>query len=97
MDNFENVLKILKTSKRDLGEILSSCEYIDAQSMSCVTKNLNLKCPIGQHPFYMLIETSGSNGDHDGEKLNKFLEDVMSNGIASDGTVAADSNQINVN
>jgi FAD/FMN-containing dehydrogenase len=82
--------------KKDLGEILSSCEYIDAQSMNCVTKNLTLKCPIGSHPFYMLIETSGSNGVHDSEKINKFLEDVMNDGVANDGTVAVDLRQVTV-
>lgn len=96
LEDYDKVLKLFQKCKADLGEILSSCEYIDSQSMSCVTKNLNLKCPIGSHPFYMLIETSGSNGDHDGEKLNKFLEDVMSHGIVNDGTVASDSSQITV-
>ena len=47
-----------------LGEILSSCEFIDAGSMDCVTGNLGLKCPLAENNFYMLIETSGSNAEH---------------------------------
>lgn len=44
-------------------------------------------CPIGAFPFYMLIETSGSNGDHDEEKLNNFLSLSMEAGRVADGTV----------
>ena len=51
-----------------MGEILSSCEFIDAGSMDCVTGNLGLKCPLAENNFYMLIETSGSNAEH-GEQI----------------------------
>ena len=51
-----------------LGEILSSCEFIDAGSMDCVTGNLGLKCPLAENNFYMLIETSGSNAEHGDNK-----------------------------
>ncbi|RLN55113.1 hypothetical protein BBJ29_003467, partial [Phytophthora kernoviae] len=44
-------------------------------------------------PFYVLIETSGSNTDHDMEKLNAYLEDVMGSGVVVDGTVAQDASQ----
>ena len=46
------------------------------------------------HPFYCLIETSGSNADHDSEKLEKFLELVMGQDIVSDGVLAQDETQI---
>jgi FAD/FMN-containing dehydrogenase len=48
----------------------------------------------GEHPFYCLIETSGSNSDHDGEKLEKFLEHVMESGVVEDGILAQDQTQI---
>jgi len=90
MNSFESVLQTFKKAKEDLGEILSSCEYIDALAMESVTGNLNLKLPTSQkYPFYMLIESSGSNGKHDEEKLNTFLEDIMSKEIVADGTVAS--------
>jgi FAD/FMN-containing dehydrogenase len=46
------------------------------------------------HPFYCLIETSGSNGEHDYAKLEAFLEDVMTKEIISDGVVAQDETQL---
>ncbi|CAG7727290.1 unnamed protein product [Allacma fusca] len=94
MDNFQSVLETFKRAKQDLGEILSSCEYIDRASITSVTDNLNVKNPIGDFPFYMLIEASGSNETHDEEKLNTFLEKIMSNGTVTDGTVASDSSQM---
>jgi len=88
LPSFDNVVRTFKASKGQLGEILSSCEFIDAGSMDCVTGNLGLKCPLAENNFYMLIETSGSNAGHDEEKLNMFLENMMSEGIVEDGTVA---------
>eukprot|EP00775_Hariotina_reticulata_P011142 gene11142-11295_t len=41
-----------------------------------------------QHPFYMLVETQGSNEMHDREKLEAFLEGVMSDGSVVDGALA---------
>ncbi|CAI5738698.1 unnamed protein product [Peronospora destructor] len=46
-----------------------------------------------RHSYYVLIETSGSNSDHDMEKLNEYLEDVMGSGVVVDGTVAQDEAQ----
>ena len=44
-------------------------------------------------PFYMLVELSGSNAAHDGEKLDAYLEATMGDGVVADGTVARDSAQ----
>ena len=88
LPSFDSVVKTFKESKGQLGEILSSCEFIDAGSMDCVTGNLGLKCPLEPNNFYMLIETSGSCAEHDEEKLNMFLESMMSDGAVEDGTVA---------
>jgi len=88
LPNFESVVKTFKECKGRLGEILSSCEFIDSDSMVCVTENLNLTCPLEPNNFYMLIETSGSHADHDEEKLNMFLEHMMGEGVVMDGTVA---------
>ena len=47
-------------AKEFLGEILSSCEFMDGEAVDCVTANLGLSSPIERQPFYMMIETSGS-------------------------------------
>ncbi|KAF2905733.1 hypothetical protein ILUMI_00446 [Ignelater luminosus] len=87
LESFEDILTTFRKAKQELGEILSSCEMIDAKSLDVSTGHCQLKSPIKEFPFYMLIETSGSNNKHDEEKLNHFLENVMNDGTVLDGTV----------
>ncbi|KAK4321554.1 hypothetical protein Pmani_007671 [Petrolisthes manimaculis] len=94
LQSFDNVLKTFKAAKDQLGEILSSCEFIDQSSMECVEGNLKIKSPLDEYPYYMLLETSGSNGDHDEEKLNNFLESTLGSGLVSDGTVATEPSKM---
>ena len=49
--------------------------------------------PIEGHPFYVLLETHGSNDDHDAEKLNNCLMEAMEEGYVVDGTIAQDETQ----
>nr|CAD7197965.1 unnamed protein product [Timema douglasi] len=63
LNSFDDVLRTYKDARAGLGEILSSCEMMDAQSLDVCTSNLKLRNPISDFPFYMLIETAGSNGD----------------------------------
>lgn len=44
----------------------------------------------------MLLETSGSNGNHDEIKLTHFLETSMKTGIIQDGTVTNVPSKVNV-
>lgn len=55
-----------------------------------------LRSPIEKYPFYMLIETSGSNMNHDEEKLTNFLESSMEQGIVLDGTVTNEPTKMRV-
>lgn len=86
-----------RLAKRDLGEVLSACEYADWETLEAVFENLSLKSPLEQpFPFYVLIETSGSNGKHDEEKLSMFLEKAMDKQFVSDGTVASQPSHVKV-
>lgn len=38
--NFSSCLQVLRAAKKMLGEILSSCEFIDAAAMQCVVENI---------------------------------------------------------
>ena len=60
LQDFGNVLQTFQKAKEYLGEILSSCEFMDGEAIDCVTDNLGLSSPIAKHPFYMILETSGS-------------------------------------
>ena len=46
-----------------------------------------------QTPIYLVVETSGSNTEHDYAKLEAFLEESYNDAIIADGTIAQDSTQ----
>jgi FAD/FMN-containing dehydrogenase len=95
LESYEKVQEAFKAAKGQLSEILSAFELMDSQSQDLVHEVTKNKRPLeGEHPFYCLIETSGSNAEHDNEKLEKFLEDVMEKEIVSDGVVAQDETQV---
>ena len=95
LESFDMVQQAFREAKGQLSEILSAFELMDEGSQALVRQVTNNKRPLeDQYPFYCLIETSGSNADHDSEKLQAFLEDVMEKGIVADGTLAQDETQI---
>lgn len=95
LPSFEHVQKAFREAKIQLGEILSAFELMDGQSQGFVHRVTGNKNPLeDEHPFYVLIETSGSNADHDQEKLEQFLEHVMDEEIVSDGVLAQDETQV---
>lgn len=54
----------------------------------------NVQGPPGmQTPIYLVVETSGSNLEHDFGKLEAFLEEAHNDEIIADGTIAQDSSQ----
>lgn len=93
-ESFQKVLDIFVSCKSYLGEIMSAFEFMDTQTMQLVKENLSMTSPLQDYPFYVLVECSGSNGDHDEEKLTSLLQAVMDSGAALDGTVATDSTKI---
>ncbi|KAF5277754.1 hypothetical protein FQR65_LT03734 [Abscondita terminalis] len=90
LDSYENVIKTFKQAKLELGEILSAIEVVDTPSMQLVNEHLKLSSPIGNHNFYLFLETKGSCEEHDQEKLNKFLELVLRKRLVRDGTVTTE-------
>ncbi|XP_077998542.1 D-2-hydroxyglutarate dehydrogenase, mitochondrial-like [Glandiceps talaboti] len=93
-ESFDKVLETLKNAKGMLEEVLSAYEFLDNDCMMLLTKYLKMTNPLSEYPFYVLVETSGSNASHDEEKLNTFLETAMETGNVIDGTVATDITKI---
>lgn len=95
---FENVQKVFVQAKSRLGEILSAFEFWDASALRMTLANLDtLRHPFANEtntPFYILVETSGSNFEHDASKLSGFLESLMDSELVVDGVVAQDESQI---
>ncbi|KAI0392573.1 hypothetical protein F5Y17DRAFT_352829 [Xylariaceae sp. FL0594] len=93
-DSFEKIQQAFREAKSQLSEILSAFELMDAPSQDMVHRVRQNKRPLDdRHNFYCLIETSGSNTEHDAAKLERFLEDVMEKDIIADGVLAQDETQ----
>lgn len=96
VSSYEAVQKVFVGARRELSEILSAFEFMDGKSQLLTARYLKADHPIesGQYPFYVLIETSGSNRDHDMEKLETFLGNAMEDGLVDDGIIAQDETQL---
>ena len=94
LESFEQVQQAYLAAKGQLSEILSAFELMDGRSQKLVIESTGNKHPLeGEYPFYCLVETSGSNAEHDMAKLESFLENVMGDGIVADGVLAQDETQ----
>lgn len=96
LDSFEKVQEVFKAARDSLGEILSAFEFWDG-ACEGILQAEGKKAIFGDDSsnlkFYVLLETGGSDRIHDEDKLNKFLEKVMSDELVVDGVVAQDQTQ----
>lgn len=68
LESFEKMQQAFREAKKQLGEILSAFELMDGRSQHILRTVNKQKMPLeGEHPFYCLVETSGSNSEHDSE------------------------------
>ncbi|XP_056265074.1 D-2-hydroxyglutarate dehydrogenase, mitochondrial isoform X2 [Pseudoliparis swirei] len=93
-ETFEQLLKTFQLCRGMLGEILSAYEFLDSECMRLLNTHLKLPNPISDCSFYVVIETSGSDPTHDGEKLHSFLEEAMNSSLVTDGTAATEDSKI---
>ncbi|OJJ32798.1 hypothetical protein ASPWEDRAFT_137238 [Aspergillus wentii DTO 134E9] len=94
LESYDQVRQAFKEAKGQLSEILSAFELMDGRSQRLVHESTGNKYPLeGEYPFYCVVETSGSNAEHDMAKLEGFLEHIMSEGIVADGVLAQDETQ----
>ncbi|PLB41740.1 FAD-binding oxidoreductase [Aspergillus candidus] len=94
LESYDQVRQAFKLAKGQLSEILSAFELMDGRSQQLVHQSTGNNYPLeGEYPFYCVVETSGSNPDHDMAKLEAFLEHIMSEGIVADGVLAQDETQ----
>lgn len=97
--DFKSVQKVFTETRQQLGEILSAFEFFDQEGLDMVLEHTGAKTPFESEPeggraFYVLIETSGSNKDHDDEKLGGLLESLLENETIADGVLAQDETQV---
>uniref|UniRef100_A0AAV2JDY9 D-2-hydroxyglutarate dehydrogenase, mitochondrial n=1 Tax=Knipowitschia caucasica TaxID=637954 RepID=A0AAV2JDY9_KNICA len=93
-ETFEQLLQTFQLCRGMLGEILSAFEFLDSECMRLLKTHLRLSNPISDCPFYIVIETAGSDANHDSDKLHHFLDEAMNTSLVSDGTVATEESKI---
>ena len=92
VESFEKCIELFRKMRYDLNEIISAVEFLDHESCEVVLDYVpSMQRPFAEkYPFYCLVETSGSNEEHDREKLENFLEAAFE-GDVLDGVMAQDS------
>jgi D-2-hydroxyglutarate dehydrogenase len=94
--SFSAATAALGVAKQKLGEILSAFEFLDRESLEITLKYLpGARDPLPEStaPFFLVVETSGSDPVHDASKMEAFLDAAMSAGVVIDGAIAQDSAQ----
>ena len=93
----EDVLEVLSLAKQTLGEILSAFEMMDEGVLDLVKRHYDIPISTehgGNFKFSLLVETQGSNTEHDMEKMEIFLEKSIEKGFVRDGILCQDGKQI---
>ena len=94
LSSYDNVQATFSEAKAALSEILSAFEFMDAAAYRFTVEHSGAKRPLeGDHQFYVIIESSGSNKEHDEQKLSAFLESVLEKETIEDGVLAQDETQ----
>jgi FAD/FMN-containing dehydrogenase len=79
LSSYEDVQKVFNETKAGLGEILSAFEFFDKQAYDLVKRHMKeggeaeRKVFETEGEFYVLVETGGSNNDHDEEVSHQNL------------------------
>src|SRR6266404_2837658 len=78
LPRFENVLPLLKATRRHLSEILSAFEFIDKAAYDLAVKHGQGKGLTDEESegaeCFVLLETSGGNNEHDEAVRNSIIE-----------------------
>ncbi len=110
-ESYDAVQKTLSLAKQELGEILGAFELMDQEVLDIVANEIKIpiqkdsdgrsttseeSSSSNNYRFCLLVETLGSNDEHDKEKINSFLGKAMENNHIVDGVVAQDLKQVSV-
>jgi len=67
---------------------------MDKAAVDCSEENANVSTPLEtKHKFFLLVETMGSNEEHDRQKFENFLDVGMTKNFVENGVLASDVTQ----
>ena len=91
LEEFEHVIDLLHHCDREFGGGLSSFEVMWNSYFQYTTANneYGKKAPLGRdYPFYVLMETQGTDQDQDQQQFENILAGVMDKGWVTDAVLA---------
>lgn len=97
LDSYDAIQKAFIKTRQHVGEILSAFEFFDQAGHRIQQAHSGSPKKVFEDgedaPFFVLIETTGSNKDHDDQKLTALLEDLLESEIVTNGVLAQDNTQ----
>ena len=95
-DTYANVQETLLLAKDTLGEVLAAFEYMDEAVLDIVSteKQIPVQNGSSNYPYCVLVETHGSNEEHDMAKMEMFLDEAMKRNVVVDGVLSQDLSQV---
>lgn len=102
-ESFDAVQSTLTLAKEELGEILAAFEFMDREVLEQVQDKKTIPLSkidegtgeVTNYQFCLLVETQGSNHEHDIAKMESFLEKCMGGDVVN-GVLAQDLSQVNI-
>ena len=95
LDSYDAVMAFFAHCGRRLGGLLSSFEVLWQDHYELIAVNSGRHNPPlpGGHPYYALIEATGTDPDRDAALFAEVLGEALETGIASDAVIAASKAQ----
>jgi FAD/FMN-containing dehydrogenase len=87
--SYDAVLNMLTAARRGLGPNLSAFEVMWPDYWNIAMRAEGVRSPLaGEHAFYVLIESQGTDEGIDGARFEKFLEALFEQGVIEDGAMS---------
>ncbi|KAI3378216.1 hypothetical protein SNEBB_003384 [Seison nebaliae] len=97
---FDHILHIFTLARENFGEILSAFEFLDSTTIRTVKRNnqnnklrrlMNELLDNPKNQFYIMMETMGSNEEHDLEKIEKFSSILIDKNLTDHQMMVGDT------
>lgn len=89
LETFDQVIAFLTSMQQELAGNLSAFEVMWQNYFAAVTIEGAHRAPLdSEYPFYILIETEGTDPVTDEERFNKALENAFANGVIVDAVIS---------
>lgn len=97
LNNYDNVINLLKLLEKDIGKILSGFELIWNSTYKTMINNLETVNPplIDEFKYYVFIEVLGNETENDKILLQKSIENAINLNLILDGSIAENERELN--